>query len=77
MLQISSAIVGFSSELVRISSELVQISSELVQFSSELVSTIAERLIISVFKKTTIAFPRSPILLRNTDSGAAFAFYLY
>ncbi len=44
MLQISSAIVGFSSELVRISSELVQISSELV-------STIAERLIISVFKK--------------------------
>ena len=51
MLQISSAIVGFSSELVRISSELVQFSSELVQFSSELVSTIAERLIISVFKK--------------------------
>ena len=35
MLQICSAIVGFSSEFVRISSELVEFSSELILVISE------------------------------------------
>ena len=51
MLQICSAIVGFSSELVRI-------SSELVEFSSELISAIAELLIISTLESTLNADSR-------------------
>ena len=56
-----SKFVEISSDLVEISSDLVEISSELVQFSSELVSTIAELLIISTFKISTITVSETTI----------------
>ena len=65
MLQICSAIVGFSSELVRISSELVEFSSELVEFSSELILVISELLIISTLESTLNSDSRLWVSFRN------------
>jgi len=58
MLQICSAIVGFSSEFVRI-------SSELVEFSSELILVISELLIISTLESTLNSDSRLWVSFRN------------